>query len=156
MAQNKPNVISIVALLASLAALGVSVFTLCDKPATAPAQETAPQVEEEAPAQDIQYVLYLGTNDKDTNEPVFEEEEARAHAEAILTDHFGGFTIQEARGGWVNDDGSIAHEYTIVIHLSDTNLDEVHAACNDLIAEFNQSSILIQQNLTSTEFYSGV
>lgn len=47
----------------------------------------------------MQYVLYLGTNDKDTNKPVFEPEEAKAKAEDILIEHFGGYTIQEANGG---------------------------------------------------------
>ena len=49
---------------------------------------------------DVQYVMYLGTNDKDTNEPVFDPDEAKAQAEEILVDHFGGYTIQEANGGW--------------------------------------------------------
>lgn len=104
---------------------------------------------------DIQYVLYLGTNDKDTNEPVYTPEEAEEHADAILTQYFYGFTIQDARGGWLNDDGSVAHEYTLVIYLSDTDLTQVHRACDALIGEFNQSSVLIQQNHTTTEFYAG-
>ena len=102
--------------------------------------------------QDTQYVLYLGTNDKDTNEPVFPPEEARAKAEEILIDHFGGYTIQEANGGWEYE-GVRYHEYTIVIYLSDTTLDEVHAAVDDMIRVFNQSSVLIQANKTTTEFY---
>ena len=54
-------------------ALGFSIaaFTLAIRPKTA---ENA----------DIQYVLYLGTNDKDSNEPVFTPEEAQKQAEAIL------------------------------------------------------------------------
>ena len=102
--------------------------------------------------QDTQYVLYLGTNDKDTNEPVFTPEEARAKAEEILIDHFGGYTIQEANGGWEYE-GVRYQEYTIVIYLSDTTLDEVHAAADDLLRVFNQSSVLIQANKTTTEFY---
>lgn len=101
---------------------------------------------------DTQYVLYLGTNDKDTNEPVFSPEEARAAAEEILIDHFGGYTIQEANGGWEYD-GVRYQEYTIVIHLSDATLSEVHAAADDMIRVFNQSSVLIQANQTTTEFY---
>ncbi|MCR5089703.1 MAG: hypothetical protein K6C08_09345 [Oscillospiraceae bacterium] len=57
---------------------------------------------EKQEAQDIQYVLYLGTNDKDSNEPVFSEDEAKARAEEILLRHFGGYTIQEANGGWID------------------------------------------------------
>ena len=155
MADKKFSVIGIAALIASIAALGVSLFVLCSKPWQVPLSEPEETAAQDEMTQDIQYVLYVGTNDKDTNEPVFEPEEAREHLENILTEHFYGFTIQEARGGWVNDDGSVAHEYTLVVYLSDTTLDEVHAACDDLVTEFNQSAILIQQNVTTTEFYGG-
>ena len=106
-------------------------------------------------ARDIQYVLYLGTNDKDTNNPVFSPNEAKLHADGVLLKHFTGFTIQEATGGWVEDNGVVAHEYTLVIYLSDTTLDKIHAAADELLKEFNQSSVLIQANETRTEFYSG-
>lgn len=102
---------------------------------------------------DIQYVLYLGTNDKDTNQPVFSKEEAKEAAKEILIDHFGGYTIQEAEGGWKDGD-TIYQEYTLVIYLSDTSLDEVHSAADELISKFHQSSVLIQSNQTTTEFYS--
>ena len=102
---------------------------------------------------DIQYVLYLGTNDKDTNLPKFDEEKAKEEAEKILINHFSGYTIQTANGGWKEND-IIYNEFTLVIYLSDTNIDKVHKACDDLIAKFNQSSILIQSNKTMTEFYS--
>lgn len=104
-------------------------------------------------SRDIQYVMYLGTNDKDTNEPVFSPDEAKEKAEDILVDHFGGYTISEANGGWEND-GIRYQEYTLVIYLSDTTLDEVHAAADDMLQVFNQNSVLIQTNETATEFYS--
>ncbi|MCR4611276.1 MAG: DUF3574 domain-containing protein [Lachnospiraceae bacterium] len=107
-----------------------------------------------AKSEEIQYVMYLGTNDKDTNSPVFSEEESKNKAETILANYFDGFTVQEAKGGWKNDDGSIAHEYTLVIILSDTNLDQVHKAAAELQKTFNQSSVMIQQNTSKTEFYS--
>ena len=106
-------------------------------------------------ARDIQYVMYLGTNDKDTNEPVFSPSEAKLLADSVLIKHFSGFTIQEATGGWIEDNGAIAHEYTLVIYLSDTTIEKVRTAADDLIKEFNQSSVLIQANETRTEFYSG-
>ncbi len=110
--------------------------------------------EKAADNQDTQYVLYLGTNDKDTNAPVFSPEDARAEAEKILISHFGGYTIQDAQGGW-EDAGTLYQEYTLVIYLSDTTLEDVHAAAKDMIRTFNQSSVLIQSNRTVTEFYSG-
>ena len=121
-----------------------------------PAKEeaSAPAQEEPGVHDDVQYVLYVGTNDKDTNKPVFTQAEAMEKARAILIRRFGGYTIQEAHGGWVGDDGTECQEYTLVIYLSDTTEDQVHAAADELIRVFNQSSILIQANPTKTEFYS--
>ena len=118
------------------------------------APETA--IEEEADTEtnpDVQYVLYLGTNDKDTNKPVFTQAEALEQAKDILIRHFGGYTIQEAHGGWIDDETKY-QEYTLVIYLSDTTIDKVHAAADEMIEVFNQSSVLIQENPTRTEFYS--
>ena len=107
-------------------------------------------------AKDVQYVMYLGTNDKDTGELAFESREAaKEKAEDILIANFGGYTIQEAEGGWIDDGGQKCQEYTLVIYLSDTTADKVHAAADELLKVFNQSSILIQANETTTEFYSG-
>ena len=103
---------------------------------------------------DIQYVMYLGTNDKDTNKPVFTEAEAQEQVKDILIRHFGGYTIQEASGVWI-DEGTVYQEYTLVIYLSDTTEEAVHAAADEMIETFRQSSVLIQTNPTRTEFYSG-
>ena len=104
---------------------------------------------------DIQYVLYLGTNDKDTNEPVFPQEEAKEQLKKILIQRFGGYTITDANGGWVGEDGTEYQEYTLVIYLSDTTIDDIHSLCDELVDVYRQSSVLIQANETTTEFYSG-
>ena len=136
--------LSAIALIIAVIALGLSVYNTATKPAP---------IEEKT--YDIQYVMYLGTNDKDTYQPFGSPEEAKAKVDEVLTKHFEGFTIQEANGGWTNEDGTVDHEYTVVILLSDTTLEKVHAAADDLIKAFNQSSVLIQANQTTTEFYSG-
>ena len=120
----------------------------------APAAEPAPAQEEASANDGVQYVLYLGTNDKDTDKPVFTQAEAMEKARAVLIRLFGGYTIQEAHGGWIGDDGTEYQEYTLVIYLSDTTEDKVHAAADELISLFNQSSVMIQANPTKTEFYS--
>ena len=99
--------------------------------------------------------MYLGTNDKDTNTPVFTQAEAIDRAKEILVRHFGGYTIQEAHGGWLGDDGKLYQEYTLVIYLSDTTPEAVHAAADELVETFRQSSVMIQTNPTQTEFYAG-
>ncbi len=134
--------------LISLAA-ALAVLMTVSAPAAVPARA------EEIAADGVQYVLFLGTNDKDTNKPVFTQEEAMERARDILIRHFGGYTVQEAYGGWVGDDGQIFREYTLVIYLSDTTPDKVYAAADELVETFRQSSVLIQTNPTKTEFYTG-
>ena len=140
--------------------MGLTLLTagaaLAEEDAGGPAEsgETSAETVEDLSNWDIQYVLYLGTNDKDTNKPVFTQEEARNQLRGILNRHFGGYTIQEAYGGWM-DEGTEYMEYTMVIYLSDTNVEAVHAAADEMIEVFRQSSVLIQANPTRTDFYSG-
>ena len=132
----------IAAMVIAIIALCLSVLNL------AMAQKPAEQV-----TPDIQYVMYVGINDKDSDEPVCSLEEAKVRAADIMVEHFGGYTIQEANGGWKDGD-TVYREDSLVIFLSDTSLDKVHAAADDLIQAFHQSTILIQANETTTEFYS--
>lgn len=125
-----------------------------EKDVTQAVSDPVPAQEEASDHEDVQYVLYLGTNDKDTDKPVFTQAGALEKAREILMAHFGGYTIQEAFGGWIGDDGMEYQEYTLVIYLSDTTEDAVYAVADELIATFNQSSVLIQKNPTKTEFYS--
>ncbi len=73
-----------------------------------PAQESAAepaaeQAEETADTtRTIQYVMYVGTNDKDTNKPVYTQAESLEKRKEVLIRHFGGYTIQEANGGWID------------------------------------------------------
>jgi len=148
-------IISILALcLAGVALICAGGAAKDSKKALDKKESTAPKESAAEEQGDIQHVLYLGTNDKDTTEPVFAPDVAKEKAEEILLKHFGGYTIQEANGGWIDDD-KIYREYTLVIYLSDTTIDKVHAAADEMIKTFNQSSVLIQSNKTMTDFYSG-
>lgn len=135
----------IVLFLISVTALCMSAISLL----------TAEKINEETQNFDRQYVIYLGTNDKDSGLPVFTQEDAKKKAYEVLFKYFSGFTVQEANGGWLNDDGSKSHEYTLVIYLSDTTKEKIYASMDELLKVFNQSSILLQSNQTRTEFYSG-
>ena len=141
------KIFNVVFAVLTIIALGLCIFCVV-KVMQAP--ETAA-----SETKDIQYVLYLGTNDKDTNEPVFSPEEAKEHLKDILIQRSGGYTIMDANGGWIGDDGKEYQEYTLVIYLSDTTLDDVHSLCDELVEVYNQSSVLIQANETTTEFYAG-
>ena len=104
---------------------------------------------------DTQYVLYLGVNDKITDQPVYSHDEARRVLEDILARRIGGYTVVEADGGWTGDDNVVYQGYTLVIYLSDTTTEKVHALCDELLERFDQSCILINTNKSGSEFYRG-
>ncbi len=105
--------------------------------------------------QNLHYELCLGLNDKESNLPVASLEEARTKLEPILISRFGGYAVQEARGGWIDEKGTVFREDSLVISLDDTTLDEVKALSDELLRVFNQSSILIRKSKVQTEYYSG-
>ena len=155
MKETKSKVLFILVIISLCISVISLVLVLGTKNSSKDVTEVTTEAATEAAAEeDVQYVLYLGTNDKDTNEPVYSPEEAKSVLKKILISRMGGYTIQEANGGWIDDEGTEYQEYTLVIYLSDTSIDEVHKLCDELIDKFNQSSILIQQNKTKTEFYS--
>ena len=135
-----------------IAVLLAVMTALAALPAFAESDSGAPAAEAEE-KEDVQYVLYLGTNDKDTNKPVFTQDEAMEKAKDILIRRFGGYTIQEAHGGWI-DNGKVFQEYTLIIYLSDTTPELVHDAAAEMVETFHQSSVLIHANKTTTVFYT--
>jgi len=100
------------------------------------------------------YTIYLGTNDKKKNTPVFADEVSKEKIKAILKEHFDGYTIMEADGGFKNGD-KFYEEHTFIIYLKDTNLDKVKKASKELINVFNQTSVLIERKDGGGEFYDG-
>lgn len=104
---------------------------------------------------DVQYVMFLGLPDKNEDGTEFTDAQAKDLLETILVRHFSGYTIQNALGGWTEDDGTYDHENSLVIYLSDTDMEHVKEAADELLKEFDQHTILIQTNETVTEFYSG-
>ncbi len=102
-----------------------------------------------------QYVMYVGTNDKDTYKPEHTQEEAREIVDKICLKYFEGYTIQEATGAWTDEKKNITHEYTIVCYFDDADKETVYKAADDVIRELNQNTVLIEQDNIQMEYYGG-
>ncbi|MCR5755656.1 MAG: DUF3574 domain-containing protein [Acetatifactor sp.] len=100
------------------------------------------------------YTLYLGLNDKDTYEQLISTEDALDKANQICAKHAGGYTQLSAKGGWINDDGSMGHENTIVYILYDISEPKLRELLDELIEEFNQSAVLVEKSETAHIYYS--
>ncbi|MBR1742299.1 MAG: hypothetical protein IJ733_10640, partial [Lachnospiraceae bacterium] len=103
----------------------------------------------------LQYVMYVGTNDKDTYRAEHTNEEAKEIVDKICLKYFEGYTLQEATGSWTDEKDNITHEYTIVCYFDDAEKETVYQAADEIIKELNQNTVLIEQDEIRTEYYSG-
>ena len=101
-----------------------------------------------------QYVMYVGTNDKDTYKAEVSSEEAKKIVDETCLKYFEGYTLQEARGAWTDGKNNLTHEYTLVCYFDDADINMVHKAADELITKLNQNSILIEKDMIEMEFYS--
>ena len=110
-----------------------------------------------APAEgtETQYVMYVGTNDKDTNLPKYSQESAREIVDKICLEYFEGYTLQEATGAWTDENNRVTHEYTIVCYFDDTDRNTVNLAADEIMKALNQQTVLIEQDNIRMEYYSG-
>ena len=103
----------------------------------------------------VKYIMYVGTNDKDTYEPVYPYEEARELANNICAKYTGGYTQIDGMGGWLDDSGVLTQERTLIYIFFDADEEGLKNIMDELIAELHQSSILIEKQEAMYTFYSG-
>ncbi len=101
------------------------------------------------------YVLYIGTNDKDTYKQEIPYDECVAKVTEICTRYTGGCTLAEATGYWKDDSGEITTEQSIQCTLEDITLEQVHQIADAVRTALNQNSILIETQGVTSEFYAG-
>ena len=102
-----------------------------------------------------QYVMYVGTNDKDTYQPEHSQEEARDIVDRVCLKYFEGYTLQDATGAWTDETGTITHEYTLVCYFDGADRETVYRAADEVIEALNQNTVLIERNEITTEYYGG-
>ena len=105
----------------------------------------------------IEYTMYIGTNDKDTIQLEMNLDEARNIIHNTMMNYFSdGFTMYDANGVWKDEHNNITLETTFVCIVENGKKSEVYAAADTLIEELNQSAILIVANtIQNADFYTG-
>jgi hypothetical protein len=106
-------------------------------------------------AESGKYILYIGTNDKDTYTPLLSLEEAKEKIGAICRRHVSGYTVQEAAGGWTDETGAFTSEQTLIYSFSDAREADIIAIMDEVLAELNQNSILVEHQDLTYCYYSG-
>ncbi len=141
--------VSTIAIIIAIASLCCSVLTL----GTVLRGSGDPEKKETEKVK--QYVMYVGTNDKDTYQPKHTNEEAKDIVDEICLKYFEGYTLQEATGSWVDEKNNATHEYTLVCYFDDADRDTVYKAADEVIKVLNQNTVLIEVNETEIEYYGG-
>ena len=146
------NKIGITAIIISFVSLCCSVVCLIF---TLNANNTGTAAPAETAGTSKQYVMYVGTNDKDTYKPEHTQEEAKNIVDEVCLQFFEGYTLQEATGAWTDEKKNITHEYTLVCYFDDADKENVYKAADEVIKRLNQNSVLIEEDDISIEYYSG-
>ena len=106
---------------------------------------------------ELEYTIYIGTNDKDTFQLEIPLDEARSIIYNTMINYFSeGFTMHDANGVWKDENDAITLEYTFVCIIENADIDEIHKAADELILKLDQNSILIVSNrVEKVDFYTG-
>ena len=102
-----------------------------------------------------QYVMYIGTNDKNTYKQEIPTDEAKKIVDEICLKHFDGYTIQDAVGSWKDETGKSTHENTIVCYFDYADKNEVYEVADEIVKKLNQNTVLIETDRVKIEYYSG-
>ncbi len=99
------------------------------------------------------YVMYLGTNDKDTLKQEIPTEVVREQMHEICMKYADGYTLSIMEGCCRDDAGNPTREVTLVYIFFDTPLESIKKIMDEAIVKFNQSTILLEENKTKSIFY---
>lgn len=104
----------------------------------------------------VQYRMCIGTNDKDTYTQMIPTDRAFAIIDGICTTYFEyGYTIVSAIGSWKDEAGIITHENSFICYIDDIDPESVYMAADEILKALNQSTIVIESNPMSIDFYGG-
>lgn len=105
-------------------------------------------------AENSKYTLYIGTNDKDTYEQMIDTESAIDIVNTICAKNMCGYTMMEAKGGWV-ENGELFRENTLVYTLVGVSEEQVVAVMRETREALNQSTILVEITDSTSTYFDG-
>ena len=97
----------IAAIVISLVSLCCSAVCLCVEINANSGNTASDSPNIEAVSGEMQYVMYIGTNDKDTYQLEMTAEEAKNIVDEVCLKYFEGYTLQEAIGAWTDEKKNI-------------------------------------------------
>jgi len=103
-------------------------------------------------ANGAKYTLYIGTNDKDTKEPM-STDEARSIVNSICDKYVSGYSTFNSQGYWTNNLNQSEHEESLVYTFYNVTDNQIKSILNETIKELNQESILVEKENAYYTYY---
>lgn len=152
-AKKRLRLLTLLLVLNLIATVGVIVYLASNRQTTAEQREAGGFVQGMETGE--KYILYIGTNDKDTYTQIISTDDARDMVNRICAKYTGGYTASDARGGWVDETDTLTQENTLVYEFYDITEEQLTQIMDDVLRELNQNSILVERREAVYSYYSG-
>lgn len=106
-------------------------------------------------AEEKEYVMYIGLNDKDTYKQCIPTEEVMKRVQSIFAKYVDGYTMEEAEGAWVDEKGVMTQENTLLCYFHGTKEEEMKKIMDQVIKELNQDAVLLEERDACYTCYYG-
>lgn len=109
--------------------------------------------ENSAWAEDTEYIVYFGLNDKTTGEQIVSKEEATEKILAVFEKRGVGYTVLDAFGAYV-DEGEVVSNETVVLDILMVSEEELEKAVTEAVDELHLASAMVTKSDVAYRFYT--
>lgn len=96
--------------------------------------------------------MYVGLNDARTDSQALTVEEAQQMIRKIITDKGFGYTEYVAHGAYIEDDGTVVDNDTLVYDLLLMEKEDAHAIAKEVKAALHLDSVLMGESMAEYNF----
>ena len=103
--------------------------------------------ESDGKIQMVETRLYVGLNDAETKEQIFETEQYLQQLKNLCFTYHVPFSVGIEEGGYFHNNGDYVEEKTLVLTLIDAEKDTIQKIAEDLCVLFHQESVLLTEDV---------
>ena len=142
--KNKKQIIILVVLILNLVVSGGIIgYLVVQNTQETQKNNTAESILSDQMETGEKYIIYIGTNDKDTYQQEIPRNEARDMVNAICAKYVEGYTASDAKGGWVDETDTLTQENTLVYSFYNIKEEQLIQVMDEVREKLNQNSIHI-------------
>lgn len=154
--KNKKQIIILVVLILNLVVSGGIIgYLVVQNTQETQKNNTAESILSDQMETGEKYIIYIGTNDKDTYQQEIPTNEARDMVNAICAKYVEGYTASDAKGGWVDETDTLTQENTLVYSFYNIKEEQLIQVMDEVREKLNQNSILVERQESVYMYYYG-